>query len=252
LSCSMSPCMEQSNGPASLRLKDVVDKICRRGSFGVVLSCRASHMRSQVLPGRKGKQCRERWHNHLNPDIIKVRPTLLPAPWCLFSVDYQLLVQQTFPMSQRMLAGVGRKCGLRRRTALSSRRRCAAAAPCIRVPVLVSASSVPSCTQKCMHVCASASLLSVSEWYALMGGSAHSMQTCMHANVYACACVHAKVHACVCTCVCVPCVRIRMGSTIRIDVALMCIGPCLTHRYSFNSRIDAALTFSTDLCALKL
>ena len=26
----------------------------------------------QVLPGRKGKQCRERWHNHLNPDIIKV------------------------------------------------------------------------------------------------------------------------------------------------------------------------------------
>ena len=24
-----------------------------------------------VLPGRKGKQCRERWHNHLNPDISK-------------------------------------------------------------------------------------------------------------------------------------------------------------------------------------
>mmetsp|Transcript_10735 Transcript_10735/g.36017 ORF Transcript_10735/g.36017 Transcript_10735/m.36017 type:complete len:524 (-) Transcript_10735:165-1736(-) len=24
-----------------------------------------------VLPGRKGKQCRERWHNHLNPDIVK-------------------------------------------------------------------------------------------------------------------------------------------------------------------------------------
>jgi hypothetical protein len=24
-----------------------------------------------VLPGRKGKQCRERWHNHLNPDINK-------------------------------------------------------------------------------------------------------------------------------------------------------------------------------------
>jgi hypothetical protein len=168
LSCSMSPCMEQSNGPASLRLKDVVDKICRRGSFGVVLSCSASHMRSQVLPGRKGKQCRERWHNHLNPDIIKVRPTPLPAPWRLSSVDYQLLVQQTFPTSQRcgMLAGVGRKCGLRRRTALSSRRRCAAAAPCIRVPVLVSASSVPSCMQKCMHVCASVSvcLVSVSEW----------------------------------------------------------------------------------------
>ena len=26
---------------------------------------------AQVLPGRKGKQCRERWHNHLNPDINK-------------------------------------------------------------------------------------------------------------------------------------------------------------------------------------
>ena len=24
-----------------------------------------------MLPGRKGKQCRERWHNHLNPDINK-------------------------------------------------------------------------------------------------------------------------------------------------------------------------------------
>jgi Myb-like DNA-binding domain len=23
------------------------------------------------LPGRIGKQCRERWHNHLNPDINK-------------------------------------------------------------------------------------------------------------------------------------------------------------------------------------
>lgn len=24
-----------------------------------------------ALPGRIGKQCRERWHNHLNPDIKK-------------------------------------------------------------------------------------------------------------------------------------------------------------------------------------
>ncbi|XP_019092165.1 PREDICTED: pentatricopeptide repeat-containing protein At3g09040, mitochondrial-like [Camelina sativa] len=24
---------------------------------------------AQSLPGRIGKQCRERWHNHLNPDI---------------------------------------------------------------------------------------------------------------------------------------------------------------------------------------
>jgi myb proto-oncogene protein len=26
---------------------------------------------AQSLPGRIGKQCRERWHNHLNPDINK-------------------------------------------------------------------------------------------------------------------------------------------------------------------------------------
>ena len=26
---------------------------------------------AENLPGRIGKQCRERWHNHLNPDISK-------------------------------------------------------------------------------------------------------------------------------------------------------------------------------------
>lgn len=26
---------------------------------------------AKILPGRKGKQCRERWHNHLNPSIRK-------------------------------------------------------------------------------------------------------------------------------------------------------------------------------------
>lgn len=26
---------------------------------------------AKQLPGRIGKQCRERWHNHLNPDISK-------------------------------------------------------------------------------------------------------------------------------------------------------------------------------------
>ncbi|EKX32507.1 hypothetical protein GUITHDRAFT_98601 [Guillardia theta CCMP2712] len=31
---------------------------------------------AQVLPGRKGKQCRERWHNHLNPDINKLSWTV--------------------------------------------------------------------------------------------------------------------------------------------------------------------------------
>lgn len=27
---------------------------------------------AEFLPGRSGKQCRERWHNHLNPGIKKV------------------------------------------------------------------------------------------------------------------------------------------------------------------------------------
>jgi hypothetical protein len=31
---------------------------------------------AQALPGRIGKQCRERWHNHLNPDIKKDKWTL--------------------------------------------------------------------------------------------------------------------------------------------------------------------------------
>ena len=35
------------------------------------------------LPGREGKQCRERWHNHLNPDIKKV-PWTDEEDWLLF------------------------------------------------------------------------------------------------------------------------------------------------------------------------
>lgn len=30
---------------------------------------------AEYLPGRIGKQCRERWHNHLNPEIKKDRWT---------------------------------------------------------------------------------------------------------------------------------------------------------------------------------
>jgi hypothetical protein len=30
---------------------------------------------AKALPGRIGKQCRERWHNHLNPDIKKEKWT---------------------------------------------------------------------------------------------------------------------------------------------------------------------------------
>jgi hypothetical protein len=35
------------------------------------------------LPGREGKQCRERWHNHLNPDIKKA-PWADEEDWILF------------------------------------------------------------------------------------------------------------------------------------------------------------------------
>lgn len=35
------------------------------------------------LPGRTGKQCRERWHNHLNPHISKV-------PWMEHEVGFDV------------------------------------------------------------------------------------------------------------------------------------------------------------------
>lgn len=35
------------------------------------------------MPGRIGKQCRERWHNHLNPDIKK-SPWSEEEEWTLF------------------------------------------------------------------------------------------------------------------------------------------------------------------------
>lgn len=38
------------------------------------------------LPGRTGKQCRERWHNHLNPHISKV-------PWS----EHEVRVGQEIP-----------------------------------------------------------------------------------------------------------------------------------------------------------
>lgn len=31
---------------------------------------------AQSLPGRIGKQCRERWHHHLNPHVVKKKWTL--------------------------------------------------------------------------------------------------------------------------------------------------------------------------------
>jgi len=40
-------------------------------------------MISEYLPGRIGKQCRERWHNHLNPKIKKVNWSK-EEEWILF------------------------------------------------------------------------------------------------------------------------------------------------------------------------
>eukprot|EP00656_Telonema_subtile_P010488 TRINITY_DN15062_c0_g1_i1.p1 TRINITY_DN15062_c0_g1~~TRINITY_DN15062_c0_g1_i1.p1 ORF type:complete len:321 (-),score=44.05 TRINITY_DN15062_c0_g1_i1:130-1092(-) len=37
-------------------------------------ACKWSKLKN-MLPGRVGKQCRERWHNHLDPDIIKTEWT---------------------------------------------------------------------------------------------------------------------------------------------------------------------------------
>ena len=38
---------------------------------------------AEHLPGRIGKQCRERWHNHLNPKIKKI-PWTNEEEWILF------------------------------------------------------------------------------------------------------------------------------------------------------------------------
>lgn len=45
-----------------------------------------SHIARQ-LQGRLGKQCRERWYNHLSPDINK-------APWSV--MEDRLIVQVVF------------------------------------------------------------------------------------------------------------------------------------------------------------
>jgi Myb-like DNA-binding domain len=38
---------------------------------------------AKFVEGRLGKQCRERWHNHLNPNILKVE-WMLHEEWILF------------------------------------------------------------------------------------------------------------------------------------------------------------------------
>jgi hypothetical protein len=44
---------------------------------------------AEHLPGRIGKQCRERWHNHLNPRIKK-DPWSYEEEWLLFLVLFSL------------------------------------------------------------------------------------------------------------------------------------------------------------------
>ena len=45
------------------------------------------------IKGREGKQCRERWHNHLNPQIRK-DPWDEKEEWLLFLVKFQSLNNQ--------------------------------------------------------------------------------------------------------------------------------------------------------------
>ncbi|KAL0425959.1 UNVERIFIED_CONTAM: Transcription factor R-1 [Sesamum radiatum] len=50
---------------------------------------------AEHLPGRIGKQCRERWCNHLNPDINKAAWTkeeemILRGPWCIWEQMVEL------------------------------------------------------------------------------------------------------------------------------------------------------------------
>lgn len=53
-------------------------------TFVRTYGCRSWTKLAKMLPGRIGKQCRERWMNHLNPDISR-------GPWTP-AEDYQLLL----------------------------------------------------------------------------------------------------------------------------------------------------------------
>ena len=64
---------------------------------------------AKELPGRMGKQCRERWHNHLDPNIKK-------GPWTNAEVRRRPLPARTLP------AKTLTRCA-------SARRRCASSVP---------------------------------------------------------------------------------------------------------------------------
>ncbi len=60
------------------------------------------------LPGRIGKQCRERWHNHLNPDINK-KPWTLEEDRLIIMVILSLPVIFIFPSHMGLLEINGQK-----------------------------------------------------------------------------------------------------------------------------------------------
>ena len=64
---------------------------------------------AKELPGRMGKQCRERWHNHLDPNIKK-------GPWTNAEVRRRTLLAKTLPAKNLT------RCA-------SARRRCASSVP---------------------------------------------------------------------------------------------------------------------------
>jgi transcriptional activator Myb len=57
-----------------------------------LVSCYGAQQWSTIslkIPGRNGKQCRERWHNHVNPKLKKCEWTEAEE-WILFLMRRQL------------------------------------------------------------------------------------------------------------------------------------------------------------------
>jgi Myb-like DNA-binding domain len=57
--------------PASLAKSSKEDEDLKVVELVKKLGAKKWSLIASHLPGRVGKQCRERWHNHLNPDICK-------------------------------------------------------------------------------------------------------------------------------------------------------------------------------------
>lgn len=54
---------------------------------------------AENMVGRAGKQCRERWHNHLRPDIKVIFSTLYMIRLYFFYFDFQLRIPLCFFVS---------------------------------------------------------------------------------------------------------------------------------------------------------